>query len=107
VSAVQTLHVAQAGIVGMDHAQTHRDACEGDLMTDALARANADHLLDVLNGQLLVQDLNAVEEARTQLMVALMSLIGDPSYADIHAQSSVLLDTLAEMLEDPALSLTW
>ncbi len=49
----------------------------------------------------------AVDRARTRLVVALMELGDDPCSGELHAEASVVLDQLSDMLEDPALRLGW
>ena len=51
--------------------------------------------------------LDTVERARTRLIVALMELTDDPSYGDVHSDAAVVLDRLADLLEDPAVTLGW
>jgi hypothetical protein len=72
-------------------------------------RSEAHQMLTLLieQGQRSQPDQDIVERARTRLIVALMELSDDHSYRDVHSESSVVLDQLAEMLEDPELALSW
>jgi hypothetical protein len=76
--------------------------------TDSI-RAEAERMVAALKSQAELTNPGefAVDRARTRLVVALMELSDDPIYGELHADATVILDQLSDMLEDPALRLGW
>lgn len=72
-------------------------------------RIEARRLLVTLDNQAGLTNpvVEVVERARTGLAVALMELADDPFYTVLHSDAAIILDRLADMLEDPALRLGW
>jgi hypothetical protein len=72
-------------------------------------RAEAERMIAALKSQTELTNPGefAVDRARTRLVVALMELGDDPRCGELHAEASVVLDQLSDMLEDPALRLGW
>jgi hypothetical protein len=79
-----------------------------DQSSDA-ARYEGEQMLQFLiaQTQLTYPDFEEVEHARTRLVAALIEMNEDPRCGEIRGESAVILDRLAEMLEDPTLAIVW